>query len=117
MANLPTAVLGRTGLEVTRLGYGAMELRSDEGDRAVSEEHSTKVLNAVLDAGINFIDTAVCYGLSEERIGKAICTPARRVLSSPPSADARRRPPRSRRVGTTMAARTWRPELTRASDA
>ena len=72
MANLPTAVLGRTGLEVTRLGYGAMELRSNDGDRAVSEEHSTKVLNAVLDAGINFIDTAVCYGLSEERIGKAI---------------------------------------------
>ena len=50
MANLPTAVLGRTGLEVTRLGYGAMELRSNDGDRAVSEEHSTKVLNAVLDA-------------------------------------------------------------------
>ncbi|MCY4528096.1 MAG: aldo/keto reductase [Chloroflexi bacterium] len=72
MSNLPTAVLGRTGLEVTRLGYGAMELRSDDGDRAVSDEHSTTVLNAVLDAGINFIDTAVCYGLSEERIGKAI---------------------------------------------
>ena len=72
MASLPTAVLGRTGLEVTRLGYGAMELRSDEGDRAVSDQHSAKVLNAVLDAGINFIDTAVCYGVSEERIGKAI---------------------------------------------
>ena len=72
MANLPTAVLGRTGLEVTRLGYGAMELRSNDGDRAVSGEHSNRVLNAVLDAGINFIDTAVCYGLSEERIGKAI---------------------------------------------
>ena len=72
MASLPTAMLGRTGLEVTRLGYGAMELRSDEGDRAVSDQHSAKVLNAVLDAGINFIDTAVCYGASEERIGKAI---------------------------------------------
>lgn len=72
MANLPTAVLGRTGLEVTRLGYGAMELRLDEGERAVSDEHSTRVVNAVLDAGINFIDTSVDYGLSEERIGKAI---------------------------------------------
>ncbi len=72
MANLPTAVLGRTGLEVTRLGFGAMELRSNDGDRAVSDEHSAKVLNAVLDAGINFIDTSVDYGLSEERIGKAI---------------------------------------------
>ena len=72
MASLPTAVLGRTGLEVTRLGFGAMELRSNDGDRAVSDEQSGRVLNAVLDAGINFIDTAVCYGLSEERIGKAI---------------------------------------------
>ena len=27
MADLPTATLGRTGLEVTKLGYGAMELR------------------------------------------------------------------------------------------
>ncbi len=72
MASLPMAVLGRTGLEVTRLGFGAMELRSDDGDRAVSDDQSGRVLNAVLDAGINFIDTAVCYGLSEERIGKAI---------------------------------------------
>jgi aryl-alcohol dehydrogenase-like predicted oxidoreductase len=30
------------------------------------------VLNAVLDSGINFIDTAVCYGTSEARIGRAI---------------------------------------------
>ena len=30
------------------------------------------MLNAVLDCGINFIDTAVCYGTSETRIGKAI---------------------------------------------
>ncbi len=72
MASLPTAILGRTRLEVTRLGFGAMELRSDEGDRAVSDEQSARVLNAVLDAGINFIDTSVDYGMSEERIGKAI---------------------------------------------
>jgi aryl-alcohol dehydrogenase-like predicted oxidoreductase len=30
------------------------------------------VLNTVLDSGINFIDTAVCYGTSEARIGRAI---------------------------------------------
>jgi len=37
------------------------------------------VLNAVLDSGINFIDTAVCYGTSEARIGRAISHPARRI--------------------------------------
>jgi aryl-alcohol dehydrogenase-like predicted oxidoreductase len=36
------------------------------------EEVADAVLNAMLDAGINFIDTAVCYGRSEEFIGKYI---------------------------------------------
>ncbi|HUS91246.1 MAG TPA: aldo/keto reductase [Phycisphaerae bacterium] len=66
--------LGRTGLEVTQLGFGAMEVRGPKvwGGREVGEEQADRVLNAVLDAGINFIDTAVDYGLSEERIGKYI---------------------------------------------
>lgn len=66
--------LGKTGLEVTQLGYGAMEIRGPKvwGGREVSDEQSERILNAVLDAGINFIDTAVDYGLSEERIGKYI---------------------------------------------
>ena len=72
MVNLPTAILGQTGLEVTRLGFGAMELRATDGDRAVTDNVSSSVLNAVLDAGINFIDTSPDYGVSEERIGKAI---------------------------------------------
>ncbi len=68
-----TKVLGRTGLEVTQLGYGAMELRSGpEGERPVTDEQAEKLLNAVLDAGINFIDTSPDYGLSEERIGRSI---------------------------------------------
>src|SRR5690606_15281931 len=31
-----------------------------------------RLLNAILDLGINYIDTAPAYGLSEERIGRAI---------------------------------------------
>jgi aryl-alcohol dehydrogenase-like predicted oxidoreductase len=74
MSELPTATLGRTSLEVTKLGYGAMELRGGGGRRAraVDDETAGQVLNAVLDAGINFIDTSPDYGLSEERIGKHI---------------------------------------------
>ena len=68
--------LGRTGLEVTQLGFGAMEIRGSEAwsGRSVSDEQCDTLLNAVLDAGINFIDTAVDYGLSEERIGRFIST-------------------------------------------
>lgn len=68
--------LGRTGMEVTQLGYGSMGLRGPRtwGVRVVNEETADAFLNAVLDAGINFIDTAPDYGISEERIGKYIST-------------------------------------------
>ena len=69
---LPTAILGRTGREVTRLGFGAMEIRGAPRGRAVTDEQAETILNAVLDAGINFIDTARSYGLSEQYIGSYI---------------------------------------------
>ncbi len=71
---LEKRILGRTGLEVTALGYGAMEVRGSRiwGGRPVTEEQADTILNAVLDAGINFIDTANDYGRSEEFIGKYI---------------------------------------------
>jgi aryl-alcohol dehydrogenase-like predicted oxidoreductase len=58
--------LGKTDLYVTALGYGAMELRNME------EQASVRLLNAVLDSGINYIDTSPDYRLSETFIGKAI---------------------------------------------
>ncbi len=66
--------LGRTGLQVTQLGYGSMGIRGPKtwGVRVVSEEAADEFLNAVLDTGINFIDTSPDYGISEERIGKYI---------------------------------------------
>ena len=72
MPDLVKRTLGRTGLEVTTLGFGAMELRGGPAGPDVSDEEAGRVLNAVLDAGINFIDTSIDYGLSEERIGKFI---------------------------------------------
>ena len=65
--------LGRTELEVTELSYGAMELSFGPNDQyPATDEKAEQVLNAVLDSGINFIDTAPDYGLSEERIGRYI---------------------------------------------
>ncbi len=57
---------GDTGLKVTTLGYGAMALRR------VDEAQAEELLNAVLDGGVNFIDTAPDYGASEDLIGKFI---------------------------------------------
>ena len=74
MLELPTQVLGRTGLRVTTLGFGALELRGmvQGMGRPLSSEQPAKILNAVLDAGINYIDTAVDYGEAEEHIGNNI---------------------------------------------
>jgi aryl-alcohol dehydrogenase-like predicted oxidoreductase len=72
MGDLPKRTLGRTGLEVTMLGYGAMELRGAPRARDISESEAETILDAVLDAGINYIDTSIDYGLSEERIGRYI---------------------------------------------
>ncbi len=68
---LPTRTLGRTGLRVTTLGYGAMSLDSRFG-RAISQAEADTVLNALLDAGVNFIDTSPDYGPSEEMVGRAV---------------------------------------------
>lgn len=59
---------GNTGLQVTALGFGAGEI----GDGRLPEIEAERVLNGVLDEGINLIDTARGYGLSEERIGRYI---------------------------------------------
>ncbi len=64
--------LGRTGTDVTILSYGAMELRGQPRAPALSDDEAGALLNAVLDAGINLIDTSVDYGTSEELIGKHV---------------------------------------------
>jgi aryl-alcohol dehydrogenase-like predicted oxidoreductase len=71
---LPKKTLGRTGLEVTQLGYGAMEVRGRRiwGGRPCTDEQADTILNAVVDSGINFIDTANDYGKSEMYIGQYI---------------------------------------------
>jgi aryl-alcohol dehydrogenase-like predicted oxidoreductase len=72
MTDIPRRTLGGTGLEVTTLGFGAMELRGDQGGPVLDDADSGRLLNTVLDEGINFIDTSIDYGRSEELIGKFI---------------------------------------------
>ena len=64
-----TRALGRTGADVTILGYGAMELRGQPRGPEITDEEAGRLLNAVLDDGINLIDTSPDYGRSEELIG------------------------------------------------
>jgi len=59
---------GKTGMNVSELGYGTSEI----GFRPVTQAEVDELLNAALDAGLNIIDTAECYNDSEEKIGRAV---------------------------------------------
>lgn len=69
---ISTRPLGRTNSDVTILGYGAMELRGLPRGPEIDDEAAGRLLNAVLDGGINLIDTSPDYGRSEELIGKYV---------------------------------------------
>ena len=59
---------GRTGLEVSVLGFGAAPIGYLKTDR----ERVATMLNFLLDHGMNVIDTAASYEASEEVIGETI---------------------------------------------
>jgi aryl-alcohol dehydrogenase-like predicted oxidoreductase len=71
--------LGRTGLMVSEIGLGALEIGRDwgivAGDlRKPAEEEAMRVLEMGAHLGMNLIDSARAYVLSEERIGKALAS-------------------------------------------
>jgi aryl-alcohol dehydrogenase-like predicted oxidoreductase len=69
---LPTRPLGSTGFDVTILGYGAMELRGGPRGPEIEDAEAGRLLNALLDSGVNLIDTSIDYGRSEELIGRYV---------------------------------------------
>jgi len=69
-------VLGRTGLKVSQLGFGAMRLPMvGEGEAAtVDREKSTAMIHKAFESGINYIDTAIfyCNNDSQRAVGDAL---------------------------------------------
>ena len=57
---------GKTNLEVSALGFGAGHIGSPD----MTEDAAGTILNRAVDLGVNLIDTARGYGLSEERVGR-----------------------------------------------
>ena len=57
---------GKSGLTVSALGLGAGHIGSPE----LSEDAVARLLHGAVDIGVNLIDSARSYGLSEERIGR-----------------------------------------------
>jgi aryl-alcohol dehydrogenase-like predicted oxidoreductase len=68
LGRMERRTLGRTGMEVSILGFGGSEI----GYERVSAGTVARLLGGALDAGLNVIDTAECYENSETLIGRAL---------------------------------------------
>ena len=68
--------VGRTGLTVSPIGFGAFKIGRNQGIKYAvgydlpDDDACDRLLNGLLDLGIDLIDTAPAYGTSEERIGR-----------------------------------------------
>jgi len=73
--------LGRSGIEVSALGYGCMGLEAVYGP-ATDREEGIRILRAAFDRGITFFDTAEAYGpfTNEELVGEALAPFRDRVV-------------------------------------
>ena len=74
---LETAPLGNTGLEITRVGFGAWAIGGggwEFGWGPQEDEQSIQAIQHAIELGVNWIDTAAVYGFgrSEEVVGRAL---------------------------------------------
>ncbi len=72
--------LGRTGFEVSEIGYGAWGI-GKSGWIGASDEESLQALQKAIDLGLNFIDTALAYGdgHSEQLVGQVARDQGKRI--------------------------------------
>src|SRR5690242_21800863 len=73
--------LGKSGLEVSALGFGCMGLSYGYGP-AVEKQQAISVIRAAVERGVTFFDTAEAYGpfTNEELVGEALAPFRERVV-------------------------------------
>src|SRR6188472_2200509 len=64
--------LGKSGLEVSALGFGCMGISQSYG-RPSSRQDGVAIIRSAVDAGVTFVDTAEVYGpyTNEDLVGEA----------------------------------------------
>jgi aryl-alcohol dehydrogenase-like predicted oxidoreductase len=73
--------LGKTGFQVSEIGYGAWGIGGSQWIGA-SEKESLAALHKAIEGGVNFIDTALAYGdgTSEQLVGRAVAESGRKIF-------------------------------------
>ena len=85
---VPRRPLGRTGLAVSPIGFGAFKIGRNQKIKypqvydLPDDDEAARLLNAIVDMGINYVDTAPAYGLSEARIGRALAPRSAEIVVS-----------------------------------
>ncbi len=71
---MKTRSLGNTGMQVSEVGFGAWQLGNEKDWGKMSDHEAIDLVNAAMDSGCNFFDTAPNYGAgkSEELLGKVL---------------------------------------------
>lgn len=67
-------ILGRTGLDINRFGFGGIPIQT------VTEERAVETVRHAVECGVDFIDTSRAYTNSERRIGMALRQTDKRVV-------------------------------------
>jgi len=95
--DIPTRVLGKTGVRVTAIGLGGARLPM------LSDDDAVRLVDAAYDAGINFFDTARSYtdGRSERVYGRALQGKRKRIFLTSKSTE-RSRAGAERELGETL---------------
>lgn len=75
--------LGKTGISVSEVGFGAWGIGGDMW-RGTTDEEALRALHAAIDRGVNFIDTALAYGNghSEQLVGAILRERKERVSAA-----------------------------------
>jgi len=96
--------LGRTGLQVSEVGYGAWGIGAKQWIGA-SDDESLRALHCAIDLGLNFIDTALAYGdgHSEQIVGRTVRERKDRVYVATKIPPKNRRWPAQRQIPVEQA--------------
>ncbi len=80
--------LGRSAIEVSPIGFGAFKIGRNTGTKYADDydlpdgDAVAKLIDGILDLGVNYVDTAPAYGLSEQRVGEALAGRRNEVVLS-----------------------------------